>query len=82
MSLSATSSLLCFTPFLYLKQCTCLIHEPTVLVLILPDNVGVITLVNVPHTCIDYQAPQDMGRGCQMIEETSQHHGTAESDTL
>nr|XP_051183117.1 transcription factor ILI6 isoform X2 [Lolium perenne]XP_051183118.1 transcription factor ILI6 isoform X2 [Lolium perenne] len=33
------------------------------------------------HTCIDYQAPQDMGCGCQMIEETSQHHDTAESDT-
>uniref|UniRef100_A0A0E0GHG6 BHLH domain-containing protein n=1 Tax=Oryza nivara TaxID=4536 RepID=A0A0E0GHG6_ORYNI len=37
---------------------------------------------SVTHACIDYQAPQDMGCGCQMIgEETSQHRDTAESDT-
>lgn len=50
-------------------------------VLVLPDSLSNNTY-SVTHACIDYQAPQDMGCGCQMIgEETSQHRDTAESDT-
>ncbi|XP_071675538.1 uncharacterized protein [Lolium perenne] len=39
------------------------------------------TEVEEPKGFTRLQAPQDMGCGCQMIEETSQHHDTAESDT-
>uniref|UniRef100_A0A0E0GHG7 BHLH domain-containing protein n=1 Tax=Oryza nivara TaxID=4536 RepID=A0A0E0GHG7_ORYNI len=51
-------------------------------VLVLPDSLRSNNTYSVTHACIDYQAPQDMGCGCQMIgEETSQHRDTAESDT-
>uniref|UniRef100_A0A0E0CVV0 Uncharacterized protein n=1 Tax=Oryza meridionalis TaxID=40149 RepID=A0A0E0CVV0_9ORYZ len=43
-------------------------------VLVLPDSLRSNNTYSVTHACIDYQAPQDMGCGCQMIgEETSRH---------